>query len=490
MPTTTSVNDPFGLAFVSAATERTEQHNIFRSADGHVRALWFNFAGGKWHREDRSTFAPAIPPSVGDTSGYTIVNEKTGVTEQHNLFRSADGHVHALWFSFDAGWHHEDRSTFAPGIPHSLGDPFGYAVVNEKTGVTEQHNLFRSADGHIHALWFSFAEGKWHHEDRSTFAPGVPASEGDPFGYAVVNEKTGVTEQHNLFRSADGHIHALWFSFAEGKWHHEDRSTFAPGVPASAGDPFGYAVVNEKTGVTEQHNLFRSADGHIHALWFSFAEGKWHHEDRSTFAPGIPPSLGDPFGYVVVNEKMGVTEQHNLFRSADGHIHALWFSFAEGKWHHEDRSTFALGVPASVGEPFGYAVVNEKTGVTEQHNLFRSADGHIHALWFSFAEGKWHHEDRSAFAQPDITVRPLRDEQHGQFLDVTGVDFTPRQNAKLDFRITAGGAPTTTTSGDATVATDGAGGFNHRIGVDLRGVSAFHVTAIDLATNDTVEKEG
>ena len=47
----------------------------------------------------------------------------------------------------------------------AVGDPFGYAFVNETTGLTEQHNLFRSADGHIHALWFNFAEG-WHHEDR------------------------------------------------------------------------------------------------------------------------------------------------------------------------------------------------------------------------------------------------------------------------------------------------------------------------------------
>ena len=31
--------------------------------------------------------------------------------------------------------------------------------------------------------------------------------------------------------------------------------------------------------------------------------------------------------------------------------------------------------------------MNETTGLVEQHNLFRSADGHIHALWFNFATG-------------------------------------------------------------------------------------------------------
>jgi hypothetical protein len=72
-----------------------------------------------------------------------------------------------LWFSFGGGWHHEDRALFAPGVPAAVDDPIGYAFINETTGLTEQHNLFRSADGHIHALWFSFADGKWRHEDRT-----------------------------------------------------------------------------------------------------------------------------------------------------------------------------------------------------------------------------------------------------------------------------------------------------------------------------------
>jgi hypothetical protein len=157
------------------------------------------------------------------------------------------------------------------GLPPAESDPFGYTFVN-----AEQHNLFRSADGHIHALWFNFKDG-WHHEDRTV--AGVPPAESDPFGYTFVNETTGLAEQHNLFRSADGHIHALWFNFTEG-WHHEDRTLLLPGVPPAVGNPFGYAFVNEKTGLTEQHNLFRSADGQIHALWFNFTEG-WHHEVRS-----------------------------------------------------------------------------------------------------------------------------------------------------------------------------------------------------------------
>jgi C1A family cysteine protease len=380
--TAQAAGDPVAYTFTNEASRLLEQHNLFRDTDGHIQALWFNFAEG-WHREDRSLL-PGTPAAVDDPCVYTFTEPSSGLLEQHNLFRSADGHIHALWFNFAEGWHHEDRSALVPGVPPAVSKPHAYAFVG--SGVVEQHNLFRSGDGHVHALWFNFAEG-WHHEDRSTFFPGMPAALGTPFGYAFVNNDTGLLEQHNLFRAADGHIHALWFNFAEG-WHHEDRSVLLPGIPPAVGDPFGYVFIGN--GVVEQHNLFRTADGHIHALWFNFAEG-WHHEDRTALLPGVPPAVGDPFGYTFINQATGLLEQHNLFRTADGHIHALWFNFAEG-WHHEDRTAFFPGVPAAIGEPVGYAFTGN--GIVEQHNLFRTAGGHIHALWFNFAEG-WHHEERS-----------------------------------------------------------------------------------------------
>jgi hypothetical protein len=74
--------------------------------------------------------------------------------------------MHALWFNFQTGWHHEDRTAMVAGTPPAVGDPFGYAFIGSASGVVEQHNLFRTSDGHIHALWFNFQTG-WHHEDRT-----------------------------------------------------------------------------------------------------------------------------------------------------------------------------------------------------------------------------------------------------------------------------------------------------------------------------------
>src|SRR4051812_49963970 len=84
---------------------------------------------------------------------------------RHLLRPTADGHIHALWFNFESGWHHEDRTAMLRA-PAAVGDPVAYTFTHERRNLAEQHNLFRTADGHIHALWFNFESG-WHHEDRT-----------------------------------------------------------------------------------------------------------------------------------------------------------------------------------------------------------------------------------------------------------------------------------------------------------------------------------
>ena len=61
-------------------------------------------------RQRLAPFLPQTPPAVGDPVAYAFVAESQGVVEQHNLFRTGDGHIHALWFNFQTGWHHEDRT--------------------------------------------------------------------------------------------------------------------------------------------------------------------------------------------------------------------------------------------------------------------------------------------------------------------------------------------------------------------------------------------
>ncbi len=123
----------------------------------------------------------AAPPAVADPTAYAFTHEGRNLVEQHNLFRTGDGHIHALWFNFETGWHHEDRTAML-GAPPAVGESTPYAFTHEGRNLVEQHNLFRTGNGHIHALWFSFENG-WHHEDRTAML-GAPASVGDPAAYA------------------------------------------------------------------------------------------------------------------------------------------------------------------------------------------------------------------------------------------------------------------------------------------------------------------
>ncbi len=76
------------------------------------------------HRDARG------PAAVGDPVAYTFIHEDRNLAEQHNLFRTGDGHIHALWFNFESGWHHEDRTAML-GAPASVGDPVAYTFTQK-----------------------------------------------------------------------------------------------------------------------------------------------------------------------------------------------------------------------------------------------------------------------------------------------------------------------------------------------------------------------
>ena len=284
------------------------------------------------------TYVAGPPPAVGDPVGYEFINSPTNLVEQHNLYRTGDGHIHALWFDFAKGWHHEDRTVLVAGVPPAVGEPFGYAFINSPTGLVEQHNLFRSGDGHIHALWSTSPKAgitrtglRWWRECRRWWASRSATRS------SIV--RPGWSSSTIYFGQATG-TSTRCGSTSPKAGIMRTGTALVAGVPLVVGEPFGYAFINSPTGLVEQHNLFRSGDGHIHALWSDFAKG-WHHEDRTALVAGVPPAVGEPFGYALINSSTGLVEQHNLFRTADGHIHALWFDFAKG-WHHEDRTASAL----------------------------------------------------------------------------------------------------------------------------------------------------
>ncbi|MET7303946.1 hypothetical protein [Embleya sp. NPDC005575] len=85
---------------------------------------------------------------------------------------------------------------------------------------------------------------------------------------------------------------------------------------------------------------------------------------------------------------------------------------------------------------------------------------------------------------PFITLGPVTRPGEGRFIEVAGRGFTPAKPVELNFQIRAGGSPTTTQTGQQTVAADGSGLFKALIKVNLSGdISSAGVKAVDVTTN-------
>ncbi len=335
-------SDPCAYVFDAQAT----QHAVYVGS-GHMQELWWDAANG-WHIEDLSAATGAPAPS-GTPCGYTFAAQST----QHVFYRGSNGKVYELWWDAANGWHIEDLSA-ATGAPLAVGDPSAYVFNAQGT----QHVLFRDGDGHVRELWWD-AGGGWHLEDLS-IATGAPPAAGNPCGYVFDAQGT----QHVVFRDGAGHIRELWWDAASG-WHLEDL-TAATGAPLSSSDPTAYVFSAQST----QHVIFRSADGHIHELWWDAGAG-WHHGDLSA-ATSAPIASSAPAAYVF--DAQG--SQHVIYRGSDNRIHELWWDTAAG-WHIEDLS-LATGAPPAAGDPTGYVFAAQNT----QHIIYRSSGGEVVELWW------------------------------------------------------------------------------------------------------------
>ncbi len=273
------------------------QHIVYVDPNFMVRELWFHQDSG-WHHNNLTLTANA-PLARGDLTGYTWYVDRA----QHIVFPGKDGHLHALSFSQESGWKHQDL-TSKTGAPSAKECPTGYTWDADET----QHVVFAGEDGHIYELWFS-VKSDWHYHDL-TKATGAPLAESAPFGYTWDVDKT----QHVIYRGSDGHVHELWFDQDSG-WHHNNL-TLATGAPFATLDPHGYTWDADET----QHIVYRSQDGHIQELWFDQDSG-WHHNNL-TSATGAPPARSAPIGYTWDVDGT----QHVVYLGEDGNIHELWFA--------------------------------------------------------------------------------------------------------------------------------------------------------------------
>ena len=246
-----------------------------------------------------------------------------------------------------------DNLTGAINAPKAAGNPAGWFSTHDGF----HHVVYRSADGHLHELWWQ-GQGGVGHGDLTAQAQAVPAA-GDPWPYYDPVRATNIV----VFRGTDGHIRSLYWG-PNGAVGQDDLSGFA-GTPTAGGDPFAWFTPADDT----HRIVYRAGNGHLYELaWPNVAPVSGRD---LTALSGTPSAAGNVSG----GYNPGDNTQHVIYRSADGRLHELWHFLGEAAVHHTDL-TAAYGAPSAADRPVYYA-----TGrAPNQHVAYRGTNGHIYRV--------------------------------------------------------------------------------------------------------------
>ena len=339
-----------------------------------------------------------IPQVVGRPAGY--VNDATGT--QHVVYRGdADFNVinEVRWDG--TGLHYTNLNLAAGGTPAGVatgsGDPAAYVFRAQGT----EHVVYRGFDNHVHELRKD-ASG-WHHGDLTTMT-GAPAAAGDPAGYVFEAQGT----QHVMYRAANGHVHELWWDATNG-WGSGDL-TAVTGAPTAAGDPAAYVFDAEGS----QHVIYRAGNGHLYELWWTAAQG-WNQGDL-TAAAGSPPAAGDPGAY----EFRAEGTQHVIYRTADGHLHEMWWR--PGPGNHDGDLTIAAR-PPKPNAPADLTLTKQADRMVTVSWVDRSANEDGFEIRFHGTRGGFTDHGGSREVERNVTTADLAGLRSGYDYRITVIAF-------------------------------------------------------------------
>ena len=150
----------------------------------------------------------------------------------------------------------------------------------------------------------------------------VATAAGDPAAYVFDAEGS----QHVIYRAGNGHLYELWWTAAQG-WNQGDL-TVAAGSPPAAGDPGAYAFRAEGT----QHVVYRTADGHLHEMWWRPGPGS--HDGDLTIA-ARPPKPNAPADLTLLKQADRMVTLAWVDRSADENGFEIQFHGTRGGLDHD-----------------------------------------------------------------------------------------------------------------------------------------------------------
>jgi hypothetical protein len=324
---------------------------VFRDSQGRLFELWRDVQG-RTGTGDLSRASGAPPASV---AAEPTLYFDTSTETWHLPYCGNDSAVYCMYWSTGAvGF--EDL-TGAAGAPGATGDPAGFY----RSDANLHYVIYRSADGHLHALyWSGAAAAQW--EDL-TVAAGLPYASGDPAAYAAG------TDNVVAYRGNDGHVHSVRWS--DGPAVHDDLSGSA-GTPQAAGRPVGYY-----TGVNTTHQFtYRGLDGHLYELWRvgSNPVNGW----SITSAAGAPTAASDPAAYF----NYTTNTKHVVYASSRGSlVRASWRPGSTPTW--VDLTTTYGAPAASPSVPAAFLVAATNT----EHVVYRGNNGHMYEFLSSYVDG-------------------------------------------------------------------------------------------------------
>jgi hypothetical protein len=317
---------------------------VYRDPAGHLHELWRDSAGTTGTTDltanAQARAAAADPMAYVETStGMLIV-----------LYRGDDNRVRSLYWTTGAVG--TDDLSGSGGAPGAAGRPFGYFVAATNTN----HVIYRTTEGRLHELWWTPVDAVGHGD--LTGLSDAPRPAGDPVAYVDTLRLDNIV----VFRGTDQHIHSIYWS--TGAVGHDNLSGFT-GAPRAAGEPDAYYRAND-----DSHQIvYRSADGGLHEIWWAQG-GNANWWDISSPA-GAPPAASDPSTYY----SAGTNTKHVIYRSADNHLHEIWWTPGGGTPTHVDLTLYALADLATV-KPSAFVV----DGPNTHHVAYRGTDGHVHEI--------------------------------------------------------------------------------------------------------------
>ena len=323
-----------------------QQHAFYRARDGHIHHVFWDERSGSRHH-DVWTIKAGAPPAAGKPATMVVGDQ------QHIFYRDEPapgepGHIHHIFWDAEANRLHHDVWTLAPD---AVGDPATMVFRNQ------QHIFYRAKDGHIHHVFFDGTTQALWRDRWTALAQGAKLAAGDPATMVFRDQ------QHVFYRDVENHIsHIFWFGPKSTDVAH-DRWTEMRGAPLAVGDPATMVFRSQ------QHIFYRSADGHIHHI-FWYGPTPTHMADDRWTSPGMPLAKGDPATMVFRNQ------QHIFYRDEHDQIsHIVWWGPTPDDKAH-DAWTVKTGAPLAKGDPATMVFRNQ------QHIFYWAADDGIHHIFW------------------------------------------------------------------------------------------------------------